>query len=228
MPASTPVGGNLLLRRLGASDIAVLEPGAKIMTMTRGLELHHARGAIDHVFFPLSGMISILAVMKTGEQIETAIVGREGAVGGTIGVFGAHSFGQAIVQVQGEAWRVPRASFLKLYNASEAFRRIMNDSLVNIFAQTQQSAACHALHTVEERLCRWLLQSRDLLGSDTIELTQEFLSHILGVQRTAVTLNANALQKRGLIHYSRGVIRIVDVTGLRAASCECYEAVRAG
>jgi Mn-dependent DtxR family transcriptional regulator len=72
------------------------------------------------------------------------------------------------------------------------------------------------------------LQSRDLLGSDTIELTQEFLSHILGVQRTAVTLNANALQKRGLIHYSRGVIRIVDVTGLRAASCECYEAVRAG
>jgi CRP-like cAMP-binding protein len=227
MAPVTPFGDNLLLRRLSAGDIAALELGSKPFPLVRGVELHHAKSHIDHVYFPVSGMISILAVMKTGAQIETAIVGREGAVGGTIGVFGAHAFGQATVQAQGEAWRVPRSNFLKVYNASEGFRRMMNEALAHIFAQTQQSAACHALHSVEERLCRWLLQSRDLLESDTIELTQEFLSHMLGVQRTAVTLNANALQKRGLIHYSRGVIRILDVAGLRAMSCECYEAVRA-
>jgi CRP-like cAMP-binding protein len=93
--------------------------------------------------------------------------------------------------------------------------------------QAQQSAACHALHSVEQRFCRWLLQSQDVVESDTIPLTQEFLSHMLGVQRNAVSLAATALNQRELINYSRGLIRVLDREGLRACSCECYEVVRA-
>jgi CRP-like cAMP-binding protein len=95
-----------------------------------------------------------------------------------------------------------------------------------VLLQAQQSAACHALHTVQARLCRWLLQSQDVTGSEVVPLTQEFLSHMLGVQRTSVSLCAHALQSAGLIKYSRGQIKILDRRGLKKAACECYDAVR--
>ena len=117
-------------------------------------------------------------------------------------------------------------TFLKLFDANENFRRSVNAFQGHILAQAQQSAACHALHTVEARLCRWLLQSQDVVESETVELTHEFLSHMLGVQRTAVSLNASALQKAGLIAYSRGAISILDRVGLQRRSCECYAATR--
>lgn len=223
MRKETPVGGNRLLLRLGAGDLSALRPQLKTFTMARGAVLHHAKSPIDHVYFPLAGMISILAVTKAGEQIETAIVGRQGVVGASIGSFGPNAFGQSTVQMPGAALRIESGSFLRLFQASESFRLAMNASQANIFAQAQQTAACHALHTVEARLCRWLLQSQDVVGSDTLALTQEFLSHMLGVQRTAVTLNACALQKRGLIDYSRGTIKILDRPGLVKRACECYE-----
>lgn len=226
MSASTGYGKNRLLEGLGAADRAAIEPSLLPFKMIRGAILHPHNSPIDYVYFPVNGMISILSVMSTGEQIETAIVGREGVVGASIGSFGPNAFGQAIVQVAGEALRCRSANFLKLFESSENFRRSANAFQGRILAQAQQSAACHALHTVEARLCRWLLQSQDVVEFETFELTHEFLAHMLGVQRTAVSLNASAMQKAGLIAYSRGAITILDRAGLQRRSCECYEATR--
>ena len=147
---------------------------------------------------PVSGMVSLLAVMRTGEQIETAIMGREGVVGASIGSAGPQSAGQATVQIAGSAWRIEAPKFLDLYQESIPFRTVMNKFQNTVLLQAQQSAACHALHTVEARLCRWLLQSQDVTESDIVPLTQEFLSHMLGVRRNSVSLCAHALQTAGL------------------------------
>jgi CRP-like cAMP-binding protein len=219
-----PLGENRLLKRLSADERSWLQP--KKLPMTRGVVLHAPGAAIEHVYFPASGMVSLLAVMRTGEQIETGIIGREGVVGGSIGNNGWRSICQATVQIPGSAWQVQSAKFLELHKASEPFRALINGFQTVVYAQAQQSAACHALHTVEARLCRWLLQSQDITESDMIPLTQEFLSHMLGVRRTSVTLCAHALQAAGLIRYSRGEIRILDRKGLKESSCECYEVVR--
>jgi CRP-like cAMP-binding protein len=220
------VGENRLLNRLHAGDLSRLQPDLREFSMAQGTVLHPAGEPIAHVYFPVSGMISILAVMRTGEQIETAIVGREGVVGASIGSNGSQSAGQATVQIGGSAWQVKGSKFLVLYKASEPFRTLMNRFQNVVLLQAQQSAACHTLHPVEARLCRWLLQSQDVTGSDLVPLTQEFLSHMLGVQRTSVSLCANALQSAGLIRYSRGQIKILDRRGLIEAACECYEVVR--
>jgi len=217
---------NRLLASLHADDFAWLRPHLTRFHMTRDTVLHRMGENIRHVYFPISGMVSLLSVMKSGEQIETAIVGREGVVGGSVGIDGRRTYAQATVQIEGLACQVTTAKFLELYEASNGFRRDMNLSLGVILFQAQQSAACHAIHTVEARLCRWLLQSEDIIESDYIPLTQEFLAHMLGVRRTSVSMCAHALQQSGLIKYARGRIKLIDRTGLEECACECYSAIR--
>jgi CRP-like cAMP-binding protein len=226
MMARTPAGENRLLSKLNSGDMAALRPHLKSFTMNRSTILHPGGSAIGHVYFPLSGMVSLLAVTKSGGQIETGMIGREGVVGASIANYGRYPFGQATVQIAGAAMRIRSEPFLKIYAASERFRRAVNASQSLIFLQAHQSAACHALHTVEQRLCRWLLQSQDVIESHVIPLTQEFLSHMLGVQRNAVSLSGSILQERGWIEYSRGKIRIISRAQLRRNACECYEVVR--
>jgi CRP-like cAMP-binding protein len=220
------LGENRLLRRLAAADFSRLEPQLKKTKMEQGTVLHPAGGAIDHVYFPVSGMVSMLTILQTGQAIEIGVVGREGVVGGSISAEGSRSFAQAIVQMPGEAWRVGAAPFLKACDASKNFRKQINAYQSILALQTQQSAACHALHTVEARLARWLLHAHDTVDNGTIDLTQEFLAHMLGVQRSSVSLTANALQKAGLIQYSRGRIKILDRKGVEDAACECYAVVK--
>jgi CRP-like cAMP-binding protein len=194
--------------------------------LTRGEVLHPPGEAIKHVYFPDSGMISMLTVMQTGEQIETAIIGREGVAGGWVAIDGANSNTQTTVQIDGSGWKIPAAKFVETYNTSDHFRSAMNSYQAIILFQAQQSAACHALHSVEARLCRWLLQAEDVMGSSDISLTQEFLSHMLGVRRTSVTLSAHKLQTAGMIQYARGKIKIINRDGLEECACECYAAIR--
>jgi CRP-like cAMP-binding protein len=223
--SSTPLGENRLLQRANAADLARLKPDLKKVRMILGEALHPAGAPIEQIYFPLGGMVSLLTVMKSGEQIETAIIGREGVVGAAIGIDGALSNVQATVQLNGSAWQITAPRFLEVYKSSEHFRLLMNHSLAIIHFQAQQSAACHALHTVESRLCRWLLHAQDTVGGDTVDLTQEFLSHMLGVQRSSVSQCAHALQRTGTIQYTRGRIRIVDRAGLEECACECYGAI---
>jgi CRP-like cAMP-binding protein len=221
-----PLGENRLLSRLGTRDRSWLQPHLKKISLARGTVLHPAGVVIERVYFPLSGMVSVLAIMKTGEAIETAIIGREGVVGASVGIEGSQSFGQAIVQITGSAWQMSAAKFVAISKASASFRTLMNGYQSVVLLQAQQSAACHALHNVEARLCRWLLHSQDATEDTQLTLTQEFLSHMMGVRRASVSLSAHALQKAGLIKYSRGEIEIVDRNGLEDSACECYEAVR--
>ena len=226
MPQRSSLGENRLLRQLAAKDFSLLEPQLKKTKMEQGAVLHPAGGAIDHVYFPVSGMVSMLTILRTGQAIEIGVVGREGVVGGSISAEGSRSFAQAIVQMPGEAWRVGAAPFVKVFEASKNFRKQINAYQSILALQTQQSAACHALHTVEARLARWLLHAHDTVDNGTIDLTQEFLAHMLGVQRSSVSLTANALQKAGLIQYSRGRIKILDRDGVEDAACECYAVVK--
>ena len=225
MTKPTPMGENRLLKQLGTDDLAALEPHLKRVTMVRGTVLHPPARPIEHVYFPLSGMVSLLAVMKNGDMIETGIVGREGIVGASIASNGLYAFGQATVQIAGEAWQIKSDAFVKVFKAGERFQLVINRFQSVILLQAQQSAACHALHSVEARLCRWLLQSQDVIESDTVPLTQEFLSHMLGVQRNSVSLAATVLSEKGLIEYSRGNIKILNRDELKKCSCECYEVV---
>jgi CRP-like cAMP-binding protein len=170
-------------------------------------------------------MISLLAVMQSGEQIETGIIGADGVFGGGAATNG-HLFGQATVQMNGSALRMPKAHFLEAYHAHPRLRQFVDRYQATLLMQAQQNAACHALHSVRSRLCRWLLQSQDMCETNSFLLTQEFLSHMLGVRRTSVSMEAHGLQQAGLVRYSRGHIEILNRDGLEDCACECYAAIR--
>jgi Crp-like helix-turn-helix domain len=171
-------------------------------------------------------MISLLAIMQSGEAIETGIIGAEGLLGGDAPING-HLFAHATVQLDGAALTMPKAQFVDAYHAHPHMRDLVNRYQAILLMQARQNAACHALHSVRGRLCRWLLQSQDMIGSATFTLTQEFLSHMLGVRRNTVSVEAHALQEAGLIRYTRGHINIVNRDGLEDCACECYSVIRA-
>jgi CRP-like cAMP-binding protein len=179
------------------------------------------------VYFPLSGVISLVVELNVGEMIETAMVGRDVVFNASSALDGKVSLNKAIVQLAGAGSAMAVEPFRKIAREFEPFRSLLNRHDQVLFAQSQQSAACNASHSVEARMCRWLLRMRDLAGSDTLVLTQEFLALLLGVHRPSVSLIANSLQKTGLIKYSRGNMRLLDIKGLQKGSCECYGTVKA-
>jgi CRP-like cAMP-binding protein len=181
---------------------------------------------VEQVYFPHEGMISLLAVMTDGQAIETATVGSEGVVGAMSGFGTRLSFTRAVVQAPITVSRMSSREFRKAVQASASLRNLMVSYNEVLLAQIQQTAACNALHTVESRLARWLLQTRDRTASDTLPLTQEFLSQMLGVRRTTVTLVARQLEQAGVIHHRRGRIEIANREGLEEVACECYAVVR--
>jgi len=217
---------NLLLAALPKQDLALLTPHLKEVALAHGAVLQKQDEVIDHVYFPQDGIISLLAVMQQGNAIETATIGNEGALGLLAGLGPRRAHSRAAVQIAGSALRIPVARFRAAAEQSTPIRNAIGRYGEMLLIQVQQTAACNALHAVEARLSRWLLQARDRLGSNTLRLTHEFLSQMLGVRRTTVTVVANMLQQAGLIRYHRGHIEIVDRPGLEARACECYEAIR--
>ncbi len=224
---TAPLGANRILQCLSSKTLALIEPHLRKVKLAQGAVLHETGETITNVYFPISGMVSMLAVLKSGEAIEAGVIGREGFVGGYLGQRGWRPFGHAVMQMAGEAMRLNVRHFKKAYDVSDDLRILVNGYQSVVYFQAQQTAACQALHTVEARMCRWLLQAEDAVGSDRLDLTQEFLSHMLGVRRTSVSGSANKLQEDGLISYKRGVIHILDRKGLEKSACECYGAVRA-
>ncbi len=217
---------NRLLAMLPAADFALLVPDLKDMPLERGTVLRESGDPLQHVYFPHGGMISILAVLPSGQAVETATVGHEGAVGATAALGSRLTFGRAIVQLPGTASRIASSRFQAAAAQSGALRELMLRYNEFMLAQTQQSAACNILHDVEARLCRWLLHSHDRLDGDIVPLTQEFLAEMLGVRRTTVTIVARVLQNAGMIRYRRGHIHILNRAALEEGSCECYHILR--
>jgi CRP-like cAMP-binding protein len=217
---------NRILRQLSADELRSVQPWLTPVELRANAVLLAQGGTIDQIYFPLSGMISLLAIMQTGEAVETGIIGAEGLLGGDAPVNG-HLSVHATVQMDGTALAMPRAQFLDAYHAHPRLRNLVGRYQALLLMQARQNAACHALHSVRSRLCRWLLQSQDTIGSAAFVLTQEFLSHMLGVRRNTVSIEAHALQQAGLIRYSRGHITILNREGLEDCACECYSTIRA-
>ena len=217
---------NRILRQLSADELKGVLPWLTRVELSTHTVLVEQGSEIDLIYFPLSGMVSLLAIMQTGEAIETGIIGAEGLLGGDTPING-HLSAQAVVQMDGAALTMPKAQFVDAYHAHPQLRELVNRYQSILLMQARQNGACHALHSVRGRLCRWLLQSQDMIGSTTFTLTQEFLSHMLGVRRNTVSVEAHALQQAGLIRYARGHITILDRDGLEDCACECYSAIRA-
>ncbi len=225
--AKSPNPPNLLLASLRPADFEMLRPHLKPIELVHETVLFETGDPIDRVYFPTSGIISLVVPLAGGEMIEAAMIGRDSMLGGASALDGQISLNKVIVQLPGAGSTLDVARFRKVAEASLAFRTTILRHEQVLYVQAQQSAACNASHTVEARLSRWLLRSRDLSGSDTLNLTQEFLAQMLGVRRSSVSLVANTLQHAGLIRYRRGRIEITNLDGLREASCECYGTVKA-
>jgi CRP-like cAMP-binding protein len=226
MPQS-PHSSNLLLASLPPENIAALMPHLRLVELPHETVLFEAGDTIKALYFPHNGIVSILVDLTSGEMIETAMIGRDSLVGGSAAVDDDIALNRAVVQVSGIASTVDVATFRGLVQQSQNLHPILARHRQFILAQAQQSAACHAVHSLEARLSRWLLRCHDLLGSDDIPLTQEFLAEMLGVRRTSVTVVASLLQQAGFIRYRRGHIKVLDLEGLRDSACECYETVKA-
>jgi CRP-like cAMP-binding protein len=204
----------------------LLEPDLKQVLLPQGVVCFDPGDPINQVYFPHNAMISCLVTTGDGEMVETSSVGCEGAVGLQCGLGQRVSFTRAVVQIGGKFSVIPASRFEFATGRSAALRDLIIRHTEMLWAEAQQNAACNAIHDGSSRLCRWLLQCADRIGSDQLPLTQEFLSGMLGVRRTTVTLLAQELQKKGILRYSRGRITILDRPALMAAACECYGAVK--
>jgi CRP-like cAMP-binding protein len=214
---------NKLLASLPRSQFNLLVPHLTVATLVQGGVVFETGDEVDQVYFPHNGMFSLLAVMRDGKAIETATVGREGVIGAMAGLGLYTSLVRVVVQLPLTASKIASSQFRKAVTASEPLRDLCIHYNEVLLTQARITAACNALHPVEARFCRWLLQSADRADGDTITLTQELLAEMLGVRRTSVTEVAGKVQHEGVITYSRGVIKILDRDGLERLSCECYE-----
>jgi CRP-like cAMP-binding protein len=217
---------NRLLASLAPADLELVRPHLKTTELAHTTVLFEAGQPVTRVYFPHSGIISLVVDMASGEMIEAAMIGRDSVVGAISALGGGTTLNRGIVQVPGAASTLDVEHLRKAADVSTSFRSTLIRHEQALFFQAQQSAACNASHTLEARLARWLLRSRELSGTDTLLLTQEFLGQMLGVRRTSVSLVANTLQQAGLISYRRGRISVTDLEGLKEAACECYSTVR--
>jgi CRP-like cAMP-binding protein len=217
---------NLILNALPQNIYAAMESHLRPVTLAFGDVIADSGEPVGKVYFPSSGIVSLVVEMDVGDMIETAMVGRDGVVNGTSALDGKVSLQKAMVQVAGTAATVACDVLRKLAHEFDPLQSLLIRHEQVLLAQAQQSAGCNAGHTVEARMCRWLLRMRDLTQSDDLKLTQEFLAQMLGVRRTSVSLVAGTLQRAGLIEYRRGNIHLADVEQLRQCACECYETVK--
>ena len=214
---------NTLLASLPRGDFDRLLPDLSTLTLEQGTVLMEAGDEVDQIYFPHYGMLSLLAVLRDGKAIETATVGREGVVGAMAGLGLYKSLVRVVVQMPMACTKIAATHFRTVATVSDSVRNLAIRYNEVLLSQARVTAACNALHSIEARFCRWLLQSADRAASDTIPLTQEFLAEMLGVRRTSVTEVASKIQGIGAITYSRGVIKILDRAVLMRMSCECYE-----
>jgi CRP-like cAMP-binding protein len=188
--------------------------------------LFRAGDRVSSVYFCNSGAVSLVLELAGGEMIESAMLGRDSLVGGGAALDDRTAVHKAIIQVAGNASLLPMDVARQVARESEEFRTAIVRHEQLVLAQSQQSAACNAVHNLQERLARWLLRVRDVTGSDRFELTQEFIAEMLGVRRTSVSIVAHQLQQAGLISYKRGHISIDNLCALQDAACECYGTVK--
>jgi CRP-like cAMP-binding protein len=218
---------NRLLLALPARNLKQLMPELEQIRCQRGQVLMDADRSLDHVFFPDSGVVSVVAVYADGSIIEMATIGREGCTG-MQAIFGARTSSvRLLVQIPGSATKISRAAFTQAMESMPAFRSLMNAYVQAFLEQVMVSVACNGAHNLKQRLARWLLMMRDRSDGDALPITQSLLAEMLGVQRPTITNAAHELERAGLIERGRQQVTILDRQGLAGKSCECYQLVRA-
>jgi CRP-like cAMP-binding protein len=225
MNAANREVANSLLAALPGKNYRRLRSGLEQVELEFGDVLYEAGQEIRHVYFPGNSLVSLLTVVDHRMALEVGMVGHEGMVGVPLALGAQVSPVRALVQGAGTAMRMESARFRREIRRSPQLQQGVHHYANALMAQVSQTAACNRFHVIGARLARWLLMTRDRVGSGEFRLTQEFLSHMLGVRRVGVTQAARTLQARKLIDYNRGSIRILDDKGLEAAACECYALV---
>lgn len=213
---------NRLLACLPEEEISRLSEHLERVSLSHGEHVIVPDEPIREIYFPLNCLLSLVTTLEDGSTVESGIIGREGMSGIPVILEARMTTMPTFVQIPGDALKV-RAHVVKdVYDEGGALHKILNRYIHMVVVTGSQSAACNAKHRLEERLCRWLLMSSDGVGSDDLNLTQEFLATMLGVRRPGVTEAATRLQEEGLISYSRGRIQILNHERLEESACECY------
>jgi CRP-like cAMP-binding protein len=220
------ISANQLLVRLPPSQYGDFLRRLKQVSLKSGEVIFEARAEIEHAYFPTRGTLSAVVVLSSGNMIEVATIGKEGAVGVPTFVDAQTSPNRVFCQVPGEALKIEMKYLQKASLQVGPLRKILFNYQAAFAFQISQSVACNGTHVLEERCCRWLLMTHDRVDGDVIELTHEFLAAMLGVRRPGVTETLQALKLKGLIAYGRGKITVLDRAGMEAGSCECYQVVR--
>jgi CRP-like cAMP-binding protein len=213
----------------GALDRSIrerIEPHLEAVEFPLGAIVCDAGGVLKHAYFPQGAVLSLLTVLEDGSAIETANIGREGAFGLFAAMYSRISFNRCMVQLEGRMFRCPIEALRAEFTTSEQVRDLFVSYSETLLSQVQQTVACNAVHSTEERICRWLLMMHDRAEGEALPYTHDFLSRMLGANRKSVTLAAQSLQAAGFISYRRGKIQVLDRAGLETASCECYAIVK--
>ena len=218
---------NRLLAQLSEEELRWIAPYLEFVSLPKGKVLYDYGDTPRHAFFPVGGMLSMLAATQGGAVLEIAMICADGFVGMPI-VFQAGARSQVRVQIPGEAYRLRAAALLKEFRKSGALQMAILQYADETLAQAAQAAVCHRFHSITERLSRWLLVAHDCVRADTIELTQEFIAHMLGIPRSGVSTAAAVLQDQGFIRQRHGRIQILNRPGLEQWTCECYAALKGG
>lgn len=217
---------NGLLEALPSEVYRRLCPALVYLPFALGDVVHEPGEQLEHVYFPTGAVVSLVYTMADGDTAEMGLVGNEGVVGVALFLGGDTTPNLAVVQVAGGALRMRAAAMRDEFNRGGSFQSAMLRYTQALLTQVSQTAVCNRLHPIEQRLCRWLLMTRNRVPSDEIRMTHEFIAHMLGVRREGVSAAAHHLQEAGLIRYRHGHITILDREGLEATTCECYRVVR--
>lgn len=223
---SRPSYKNHLLAALTVEEYRRLFPHLELVRLVAGKVLYEPGDKVHHAYFIESGIVSLLSTTHDGRAVEVGMIGSEGLAGIPI-IFGVSQAPyRIVVQLQGNAVRIEAKALRLEFKRGGHLHDLLLYYAYTLLTQIAQSAACNRFHTVKERLCRWLLVSCDLVQSDTLHLTQEFISNMMGAPRPSVTSITSRLHKEGIIRHSRGKITILDRPRLETDSCECYQLAR--
>jgi CRP-like cAMP-binding protein len=221
------VPGNRLLAQLPAEDYQRLAPHLELVSLSLYEVLYEPGEIINYVYFPKRAMISLVATVVSGQTVEINLIGNEGMLGIPVFLGGKTTTNRAIVQVEGDALRIKANVLRAEFNRGGSLQSLLLLYTQAFLTQVSQLAVCNRLHTLEERLARWLLSAQDCIQSNEFVLTQEFIAQMLGTRRSGVTVAMGTLQKAGIIHHIRGRISISNRENLMAIACECYGTVKA-
>jgi CRP-like cAMP-binding protein len=224
-PAGKPVGNTILLST-SDSDYSSLRPHLEYVNLPNHLVLHEAGGKLEFAYFPNRGLISLVVVMKDGKTAEAGIVGNEGFTGTPAAVGLSRGLLRAVVQITGDGFRVAIGALQNTLESAPHLQLLLNRYATVRGMQVAQTAACNRLHNIEQRLARWLLMTQDRVDSGSLPITHDFLATMLGTDRPTVSLAAGVLQRKKIIEYTRGAVKIVNRKKLEDAACECYGVIQ--